>query len=277
MEDKVSESLKIQDDREFIFDAQVECFRQSHWSAWTLEFTSSITRKLSFTDEDIFKCLTQLRIELAKDGCKVLCNGARLDTYRSGMSCDMGSGLSVEVMSLDPEIDIDYVYIFDYAKPDLIASVEDQFNYYGSRWELSYELNIQHQNGSIIEGIINESMVLEPNKMKFTSPVTPDIEACNENDFECLTIFRIELEKYGYYPLCNGARFDTYTLPIDVDDGGTFVHILTIGEVPTQEDRLYTFGDTEPHLITSIAEQRKNYESWLDSIKSDPRSEAYTV
>ncbi|AFY94380.1 hypothetical protein [Chamaesiphon minutus] len=274
MKDKTLVQLKIQDDRGSIINAHVEYFSPS-WPDWILEFTSPITEKLSFTATDVFECLTQLRLELAKHGCKPLCAGARLDVYLSGMHRDMGSGLSAQIMSLGSEVDWKdlQVGIFDYAEPDSIASVEEQWNYYGSLFLCSYELKIQHHNGSIVEGIIHESRILEPNNIKFTSVVTPDIQANGTNGFECLAILRVELEKYGYRPLCNGARCDAYALPMDIDDGGIFVHILTIGKLPNQVDRVDTFDYAEPPLIVSVAEQRKNYESWIDSIKSVPESE----
>jgi hypothetical protein len=273
MQDKILVILKVQDERGFIFDAQVQYFSSS-WRVWTLEFIAPITEKLSFTESDVFECLTQLRLELAKYGCKPLCAGARLDVYPSGMARDMGSGLSAQVMSGVPTNkweDVQHVHMFDYTEPDSIASVEEQFNYFGSFFGGSYEFTIQHQDGSIAEGLMHQNSVLEPNKIKFTSPVTTDIETFAENEFECLKILWIELEKYSYKPLCNGARFDTYPLSDDIDVlGGSYVHILTPGKLPDPEDRdrVETLDYAEPHLIISIAEQRKNYEFWLDSIKS---------
>jgi hypothetical protein len=271
MEDKTLVQLKIQDEQGSIIDAQVEYFSPS-WPDWILEFTSPITEKLSFTATDVFECLTQLRLELAKHGCKPLCAGARVDVYLSGMHRDMGNGLSAQIMSLGSEVDWEdrQVGIFDYAEPALVASVEEQWNYYGSLFSYSYELKIQHHSGSIVEGVIHQSRILEPNKIEFTSLVIPDIKANSTNEFECLKILRVELEKYGYRPLCNGARCDTYALPVDINDNGIFVHILTTGKTPSYEDKVRTFDYAEPHLITSIAEQRKNYESWLDSIKYIP-------
>jgi hypothetical protein len=273
MTEKTLVPLKIQDEQGFIIDAQVKYFSLS-WPDWTLEFTSSITEKLSFTEGDVFECLTQLRLKLAKYGCKPLCAGARLDVYPSGMSRDMGSGLSAQVMSQEPKTkweDVQHVHIFDYTEPDFIASVEEQFNYFGSFFGGSYEFKIQHQSGSTVEGLMYQNSVLEPNKIKFTSPVTPDIETYAENDFECLKILWLEIEKYGYKPLCHGARFDTYPVSDDIDVlGGSYVHILTPGKLPDPEERdlVQTLDYAESHLITSIIEQRNNYESWLDSIKS---------
>lgn len=269
MEDKTLFPLKIQDEQGFIIDAQVQYFSPS-WPNWILEFTSPSIKKLSFTATDVFECLTQLRLELAQYGYKPLCNGARLNVYPSGMCRDMGNGLSAYVFTPGKQVDSeDLVGIFDYAEPDSIASVEEQFNYYGSLFSRKYELKIQHSSGPIAKGVIHDSRILEPGKMKFTSPVTPDIEAYGKSNFDYLTIFRAELEKYDYLILCNGARFDTYSL----DEYGIFVNILTMGKMSNQNDRLNrveTFEYAEPHLIVSVAEQRKNYESWLDSIKSVP-------
>jgi hypothetical protein len=277
MENKNLRLLKIQDENGFVIDACVEYFSFS-WPNWTLEFTSPVTEKLSFTETDVFECLTQLRIELARFGYKPLCAGARLDVYLSGMARDMGGGLSAQVLGLGDQEDVKIVHIFDYAEPELIASVEEQFKYYASIMSPAYELKILDNGASIVEGIIYENRFLEPNKIKFTSSATPDIQAGGSNMFECLNDLRIKLEKYGYRPLCNGARLDTYILPTDLDDDGEWLHVLVPGKTPSglisnSLDLVETFGDAEPDLVTSIAEQRKNYESWLDSIKHIPLSE----
>jgi hypothetical protein len=278
MEDKTLVQIKIQDESGSILDAQIEYYSPS-WPDWILEFTSPITEKLSFTEVDVFECLTQLRLELAKYGYKPLCAGARLDVYPSGMARDMGSGLSAQVMSGKPATsweDVKHVYIFDYCEPDSIASVEEQFNYYGSRFGGSYDFKIQHQDDSVVIGLVHQNPVLEPNKIKFTSSIAPDIEVYGENEFECLKNLWIELDKHGYKPLCNGARFDTYPLPDDIEVlRGMYVHVLAPGKLPDREnlDRLRTFEYAESHLITSIAEQRNNYEAWLDSIKYVDRAE----
>jgi hypothetical protein len=267
--------LKIQNEEGEFFDAEVIYYGGGR--KWTLEFTSPITEKLSFNEGDVFECLTQLRLELAKYGCKPLCAGARIDVYPSGMSRDMGGGKLLQVFSSEPTKeweDVTHVWIFDYAEPDLIASVEEQFNYHAAQFDYSYELMIQHDNGSIVEGVISGNAIVDRNKIKFTSTVTPNIDISGENEFDCLLDLRNELEKYNYSPLCNGARFDAYPLPDDLRTyNGGHLHILTPGKVPNKEDRVETFDYAKPDLITSIAEQKKNYESWLDSIKSAAISE----
>jgi hypothetical protein len=276
---RISRLLKIQDEQKNIIEAMIEYFiERVNPDRWTLEFTSPIAEKLSFTEGDLFECLTKLRLELAQNGYKPLCNGARLNVYVSGMERDMGDGLSAHVITSESTLDIkdvEFVDIFDYAEPDLIASVEEQFKYYASQFDSTYDLKIQHcDNGYIVEGEIYENYVLEPHKMNFRSSVTPNIELISDNDFECLKKLQIELEKYNYRPLCNGARFDTYTLPTDIEmSKGNLLHVLIPGTVPTQDDRVYTFDYAEPNLIVSTGQQISNYQAWLDSIKSIPISE----
>jgi hypothetical protein len=161
MANKVTRQLKLQHNNGSIIAAQVKYWSNKKDRNWTLEFTSPVSKKLVFTKEDVFECLTELRQELAEYSYQPLCNGARLDVYPSGMARDMGDGLVAETISLglsDDEPDL--VDIFDYAKPELIASVEEQFNYYGSQFWLNITLKIQHDNGFIVEGNITKNRVL---------------------------------------------------------------------------------------------------------------------
>lgn len=85
---------------------------------------------------------------------------------------------------------------------------------------------------------------------------------------------RQELARLNYRPLCNGARLDTYVLPVDIEVyDGIYSHILTLGKIPNKTCHIYIFDYAEPSLIASIEKQRKHYESWLDSIKYIPFSE----
>jgi hypothetical protein len=264
MTKKTSVSLKVQNKEGKLFDAGIKYYRKGR--DWRLEFTSPLAPKMYFIEGDVFECLTQLRLKLAKYGCKPLCAGARIDVYPSGMGRDMGDGLSAQVLSSDS---VEHVHIFDYTEPDLIVSVEEQLNYYDSQFDYSYEFMIQHDNGSLVEGIISGNPLAKPNEIEFTSPVTPIIAVSGENMFESLQNLRRELAKHNYSTLCNGARIDAYALHDDlITYGGNYVHILTLGKVPNKEDKVNTFNYAEPRLITSIAEQENSYKTWLNSIKS---------
>ena len=80
---------------------------------------------------DLFDCLVRIRMDLEKNGAKILCNGARLDAYPSRMARDMGGGRKVYLMRMGevarPE---DLVGTFDEAPIEKIGSVDDQRKFY---------------------------------------------------------------------------------------------------------------------------------------------------
>jgi hypothetical protein len=279
MKKQKTENLKIQFKDGSIVNGEIYYFRQQITPyKWTIEFTASIFDKVEFTSGDMFECLTMLRKELVKYNCLLLCNGARLDVYPSGMCRDMGDGL-VAYVSKPGEIvrEEDLVYIFDYAEPELIASVEEQYNFHVSRINSKLHnpkvLKIQHNNGSIIEGEIIQYIGAKPCKIKFTSSVTIDIECININYFECLIDFRKKLADLYYRTLCNGARLDSYVFPKDLQMvNGDMVFLLNHREIPDEHDWVSIFDYAEAKSIASIEDQKKYYESWLDSIKSIPFS-----
>ena len=90
---------------------------------------------------DVFEAFILLRRQVEPQGSKILCAGARTDTYSSGMSRSMSSGLKAYILKFgkSPSAD-DIVNIFDYAEPHLIGSVEDQQEYY-RRWIASMHHN----------------------------------------------------------------------------------------------------------------------------------------
>ena len=79
------------------------------------------------TAPDMFEALVRLRRQLEPDGLVVAVQGARRDTYPSGMARDMGGGMRVYVMrpGLRARRD-DLVGTFDDAPPDQIATVDEQ-------------------------------------------------------------------------------------------------------------------------------------------------------
>jgi hypothetical protein len=282
MKDRISKSLIIQHDNGSITKGIISYFQQNSKSYfWKIEFTSSLTKHLEFTNVDLFECLIDLRRELAKYNCRPLCNGARLDVYPSGMCRDMGSGGIAYVLKLGQPAELDnIVHIFDYAEPESIASIEEQLNFYeswlpgGKDRPLQQELQIQHDNGSIVKGKLFRYIRSNPCRIKFTSSVTSDIECNNTNFFKCLTSLRRELAKLNYQPLCNGARLDTYIFRNSIEMlGGNKVYIITFGKIPSQDNSLFIFDYANPDLIVCIDKQRKIYESWLCSIQSIPPSE----
>ena len=273
------EILKVQYCDETIVDGEIHYFQQQSkpWK-WTIKFTSPVTDNLEFTNGDLFECLTNLRKELLKYNCIALCNGARLDVYPSGMCRDMGSGLVAYISKYGKSIsEEDLVSIFDYAEPELIASVEEQYDFHisgvNSKLHKPKALKIQHENGTIVEGEIIQYIGLEPCKIKFISSVTLDIECTNINFFECLIDLRQKLVILNYRLLCNGARLDSYVFHKDLQMlKGDVVFILNHGKIPSEHEWTSIFNEAKHNSIASVEDQKKYYESWLDSIKSIPFS-----
>lgn len=75
----------------------------------------------------MFEALVRLRRQLEPDGLIVAVQGARRDTYPSGMARDMGGGMQVYVMrpGLGARLE-DLVKTLDDAPPDQMATVDEQ-------------------------------------------------------------------------------------------------------------------------------------------------------
>jgi hypothetical protein len=133
MGNKTTRTLNIRHNNGHIIVGEIEYFIFGYDQECTLEFNSSLTEKLMFTESDFFECLIMLREELDRFSYYPLCNGARIDVYPSGMCRDMGNGLCAYIHAPNKQVDMeDLVDIFDYANPDLIASVDEQRKFYRS-------------------------------------------------------------------------------------------------------------------------------------------------
>jgi hypothetical protein len=79
------------------------------------------------TAPDMFEALVRLRRQLEPDGLAVAVQGARRDTYPSGMARDMGGGMGVYVMRAGLPARLEYlVNTLDDAPSDQIATVDEQ-------------------------------------------------------------------------------------------------------------------------------------------------------
>jgi hypothetical protein len=77
----------------------------------------------------LFSVRWELRRQLEPLGVRVLCFGARRDTWASGMQRDMGSGSFAYLLSY-PRKDLKPMqHIFDYAPPETIGTVDEQRAY----------------------------------------------------------------------------------------------------------------------------------------------------
>jgi hypothetical protein len=87
------------------------------------------------TGPDMFEALVRLRRQLEPDGLMVAVQGARRDTYPSGMARDMGGGMQVYVIHPGlPARREDRVKTLDDAPPDQIATVADQRAFVEAWW-----------------------------------------------------------------------------------------------------------------------------------------------
>jgi len=83
--------------------------------------------------DSLFAALTQLRIDAEAAGCRLLCNGARLNAYPSRMSSEMGGGRKVYVLRSGHQARrSDMVDIFEPASIEDIATVQEQREFYAA-------------------------------------------------------------------------------------------------------------------------------------------------
>jgi hypothetical protein len=101
---------------------------------WRMELRTQSGMEFISTARDLFASMQEIRTGLEVPGYKLLCNGARLDVFPSGMSRDMSGGMVAYVLTMGkyttPE---DIVRIIDPAAPEQIASVMQQEEFH-KRW-----------------------------------------------------------------------------------------------------------------------------------------------
>jgi hypothetical protein len=131
-------------------------------------------------------------------------------------------------------------------------------------------LEIQNQDGLIKSGYIDyNQQQIDPwlRILKFTSPIDNRVwEFVDVDWFECLIQLRMELDKYHYVPLCNGARLDVYPSGMCRDmGGGSCAYVLQSQKTAGLEDIVDIFAPAPIELIASIEEQKQFFESWRTS------------
>lgn len=78
------------------------------------------------TADDLFEALQMVRREIEPHGWRLAVNGARRDTWPSGMLRDQLDGAVVYVLPSDPRQVPEKVPTFGPAKDDLLATVDEQ-------------------------------------------------------------------------------------------------------------------------------------------------------
>jgi hypothetical protein len=105
--------------------------KASEEEPWQLEFCGVDGSILCFKATDLFEALRAMREDLERDGCQLLCAGARPDVTPSGMSRSMSGGRKAYIVRQgSPASRTDIVDIFDYAEPKLVGTVQQQREYF---------------------------------------------------------------------------------------------------------------------------------------------------
>lgn len=109
----------------------------SRRAPWSLRLDAQGLESIDAQASDLFECLVSVRKKLQERGFKLLCNAARRDVYPSGMSRQMSGGACAYVLRMGhPGKSKDIVNIFDPASKDVVASIEDQKEYF-EKWSKS--------------------------------------------------------------------------------------------------------------------------------------------
>ena len=116
---------------ESIIDAQVELTSNG---SKCLKIILSDGKTYSSSSSNFFDALAILRQEAHKDGIEILCKGAQLNVFPSGMCRSMGGGVAAYELNMGKQARRDdLVNIFDYSDKDITADVEHQKAYF-SKW-----------------------------------------------------------------------------------------------------------------------------------------------
>ncbi|WP_344117673.1 hypothetical protein [Streptomyces blastmyceticus] len=81
--------------------------------------------------DDIFEAMSRIRLQIEPLGYQLLCNGARIDAFPSGMSRDMWGGRVLYILK-PGRAAYRRVSIFDRAEPASVGTVAAQQGFYDS-------------------------------------------------------------------------------------------------------------------------------------------------
>ncbi|MDE1882820.1 MAG: hypothetical protein KGH70_02465 [Rhodospirillales bacterium] len=123
----------------------------------TLKLSSQTTGSIEATASDMFEALCQLRLHLQSAGCKILCQGARLNVFPSRMTRQMGDGTSAYQLTMGhPATFEDLVNIFDPTEAADTASVKEQADYYQA-WLKSLTKTGNGANPDLTPALVEEA------------------------------------------------------------------------------------------------------------------------
>lgn len=110
-------------------------------SPWNLVVSGLGMQRRVFEGSDLFDALMILRKHLERSGFRLLCAGARRDTYPSGMARSMGGGRKAYVFELSKPA-TELVDIFAEARPEQVGSVDEQ-QLFWQQWMTSLKEKLQ--------------------------------------------------------------------------------------------------------------------------------------
>jgi hypothetical protein len=95
------------------------------------------------------------------------------------------------------------------------------------------------------------------------------INVTSSDLFEALNQIRLATEEHGYFMLCNGARKDAYPSRMSRQMGKSGkVYLFKNGLQARKEDLVDLLAPAALDQVTTVSQQRKNYEEWLNSLGS---------
>lgn len=94
---------------------------------WRVAIDGPPLGERTFTGEDLFEAMIALRRELEARGSRLLCAGARIDAFPSGMAREMSGARKIYIHRLGyPAKLSDLIDIFDPTEESTVATVEEQ-------------------------------------------------------------------------------------------------------------------------------------------------------
>ena len=88
-----------------------------------------------FSGQDFFSCLRDLRLLLEQEGIKVLCNGARVNAWVSGLASQMSRGGAVYLVKIgEPVGHNGVVPLFGPAEAESVGTVSEQLAFQEAWW-----------------------------------------------------------------------------------------------------------------------------------------------
>jgi hypothetical protein len=100
-----------------------------------LDYVDPQQGPLHLSGQDFFSCLRDLRLVLERQGIKVLCNGARIDAWVSGLASQMSAGGAVYLVKVgQPASPNDVVPLFGPTPAEFVGTVAEQRAYQEQWW-----------------------------------------------------------------------------------------------------------------------------------------------